>query len=143
MITKKIYTAQAFAVAGREGNVTSEDGVLDLKLNMRNDGTATNPEQLFAAGYAACFESTIHAIARTQKIKLTETGVNGLVDFGTDNKGGYEIAAKLEVSLPEIDEETARSLIDEAHQNCPYSKATKGNINVEITLIDHATSKMH
>ncbi|MBP2831012.1 organic hydroperoxide resistance protein [Aquimarina sp. U1-2] len=143
MITKKLYTAQAFAVGGRNGKVTSEDSVISLDLKMDNKGTATNPEQLFAAGYAACFESTIQVMAGQQKLKLTETGVNGLVDFGQNNEGGYEIAVRLEVSLPELKLQEAENLIALAHENCPYSKATRNNIPVEITLMEHAVSEMH
>ncbi|WP_298543386.1 Ohr family peroxiredoxin [uncultured Aquimarina sp.] len=135
MITKKIYTAQAYAVGGREGKITSDDGVISLKLKMDNKGTATNPEQLFAAGYAACFESTIHVMARQYKITLKGTGVNALVDFGQDNDGGYEIGVNLEVSLLGLDNESANLLIQEAHKNCPYSKATRNNINVNIKLV--------
>ncbi len=138
-----MYTAQAYAVGGREGRITSDDGVISLKLKMDNKGTATNPEQLFAAGYAACFESTIHVIARQQKLKLTQTGVNGLVDFGQNSEGGYELAVNLEVCLPELDDNMANRLIQEAHKNCPYSKATRGNVPVNITLVRSAFSEMH
>ncbi len=141
MSTKKVYTAQAFATGGREGSVTSENGVLDLKMNLKNDGSSTNPEQLFAAGYAACFESTIQMLSRQQHLTLTETGVNGLVDLQQD-ENGYGIAVVLEVSLPELDEETANDLLKKAHQNCPYSKATRNNIPVTINLVRKMTSTL-
>ncbi len=141
MSTKKVYTAQAFATGGREGSVTSEDGVLDLKMNLKNDGSSTNPEQLFAAGYAACFESTIQMLSRQQHLTLTETGVNGLVDLQQD-ENGYGIAVVLEVSLPELDEETAHDLLEKAHQNCPYSKATRNNIPITINLVRKMTSTL-
>ena len=139
MIKKKIYTAQAQAKGGREGKVRSDDGVLDLKMEMPKEmggkgGKATNPEQLFAAGYAACFESTIHAMARREKIALSDSGVEALITIGVAEDHGYEIAAHLIVSLPNLDTATAEKLIGLAHQNCPYSKATWGNIHVEIQL---------
>ena len=135
MIKNKLYTAQARSTGGRSGKVTAENGALALKLEMNNKGKATNPEQLFAAGYAACFESTLQVMADRQDVKIKDTSVNGLVDFGTTGDGGYEIAARLEVSISGIEKDQAHKLIDAAHKNCPYSKATQGNIEVDIMLV--------
>lgn len=136
MIKNKLYTAQAKSTGGRKGTISTENEAFELTLEMSTKGKGTtNPEQLFAAGYAACFESTLHVMAESQGIKIEETSVNGLVDFGSTDDGGYEIAARLEVSLPGIEKEAAQKLIDAAHENCPYSKATRGNIEVDIVLV--------
>ncbi|MEO1050739.1 MAG: organic hydroperoxide resistance protein [Bacteroidota bacterium] len=135
MIKNILYTAQAKTTGGRNGQVTSDNGALNLQLDMKNSGGATNPEQLFAAGYAACFDSTLHVMADRIGLKLDNSSVNGLVDFGTTPDGGYEIGAKLEVSLPDLKPDQAQKLIALAHENCPYSKATKNNIKVEIITV--------
>ncbi|MEL7003102.1 MAG: Ohr family peroxiredoxin [Bacteroidota bacterium] len=135
MIKNILYTAQAETSGGRNGHIKSDNGALNLKLDMKNGGGATNPEQLFAAGYASCFDSTLHVMADRIGLRLSESGVNGLVDFGTTTEGGYEIGVKLIVSLPGIETDQAQKLIKLAHENCPYSKAIKDNINVEIALV--------
>ena len=136
MIKSKLYTAQAKSIGGRKGKISTENEAFELTLDMSTKGKGTtNPEQLFAAGYAACFESTIQVMAERLGMKVNETSVNGLVDFGTTNDGGYEIAARLEVSLSGVDEEQCKKLINAAHENCPYSKATRSNIEVEIVLV--------
>ena len=100
MIKNKLYTAQAKSTGGRKGTISTENVAFELTLEMSTKGKGTtNPEQLFAAGYAACFESTLHVIAESQGIEIGDTSVNGLVDFGTAHDGGYEIAARLEVSF--------------------------------------------
>ena len=135
MIKNILYTAQAGTTGGRNGHVTSDNGALNLELDMKNDSGATNPEQLFAAGYAACFDSTLHVMADRIGFKLGRSCVNGYVDFGTTAEGGYEIAAKLKVSLPDVESNQAQKLIALAHENCPYSKATRDNIKVEIIAV--------
>ncbi|MEO1097919.1 MAG: organic hydroperoxide resistance protein [Bacteroidota bacterium] len=136
MIKTVLYTAQAQSAGGRSGHISSDNGVLSLPLNMKNSSDGTNPEQLFAAGYAACFESTLQVMADRQGIKLGKTSVNGQVELGTTSEGGYEIAVRLEVSLPELESEDAENLTKMAHENCPYSKATRGNIDVNILQVN-------
>lgn len=132
MIRTILYTAQAKSTGGRDGHISTDNGALSLSLNMKNSGDGTNPEQLFAAGYAACFESTLQVMADRLGIKIGRSQVNGMVDLGTSAEGGYEISAKLEVSLPGVDAKEAEKLINLAHENCPYSKATRANIDVQI-----------
>ena len=135
MIERKLYTAQARSTGGRTGKISSENGVLSLNTSMQNNREGTNPEQLFAAGYAACFESTLHVMAERMNKEIIKSSVNGLVDFGVTKDKGYEIAVLIEVSLPGFDQEIIKDLIEAAHQNCPYSKATKGNIQVAIKQV--------
>ena len=149
MIKTKLYTGQAKSAGGRDGHISTDNGALHLSLNMKNSSDGTNPEQLFAAGYAACFESTLQVMADRLGIKLGTSQVNGLVDLGTAEEGGYEmqiqtningvigyeIGAKLEVSLPDVTAEEAEKLMALAHENCPYSKATRDNIDVQIIQI--------
>ena len=134
-IDKVLYTAKTQTTGGRDGASHSDDGQLDIKLS--SPGSArpgTNPEQLFAAGWSACFIGAIGIAAGKQKIRLpTDLSVNAEVDLGTAD-GGYFLQARLKVSLPGIEADVARALIEEAHQTCPYSKATRGNINVELTI---------
>ena len=137
---KKLYTANAIATGGREGRVKSVDGVLDFKVEIPKEmggrgGAFTNPEQLFAAGYAACFDSALNLVARTQKIKLKDTKVTASVSIGQNDDGGFSLAVDLSVSIPEIERETAQKLLEQAHQVCPYSNATRGNIEVNLSLV--------
>ena len=137
-IDKILYTARAHTTGGREGGASrTSDGRLDVKLAVPGShGEGTNPEQLFAAGWSACFLSAIKLVAAQKKVKLSpDVAVDAEVDLGT-NERHYLIQARLNVSLPGIDRETAQQLVDGAHQECPYSKATHGNINVVTTLID-------
>jgi len=137
-IEKILYTAKAHTTGGREGGVSrTSDGNLDVKLSVPGThGTGTNPEQLFAVGWSACYLSAIKLLAARMKIKLPpDAAVDSEVDLGTTN-GGYLIQARLNVSLPGIDRDTAQKLVDSAHLECPYSKATHGNINVVTTLVD-------
>lgn len=136
----KLYTATATAEGGREGKVTSSDGVINLDLRVPKElggpgGLATNPEQLFAAGYAACFDSALKLIIRTKKIQVEGTKVTASISIGKDSSGGYELAAKLDVSVNGVDADVAKELVDAAHQFCPYSKATMGNIEVELNVV--------
>ena len=136
-----IYTASATASGdGRQGHTRSSDGVLDLDLAVPKEmggpgGNLTNPEQLFAAGYAACFHGALKAVARARKITLTDTAVTVDVGIGPTPDGkGFQLNATIEAEIPGVDEATARDLLDGAHQMCPYSNATRGNIEVDLSL---------
>jgi Ohr subfamily peroxiredoxin len=131
-----LYTGRTHTTGGRDGAARSEDARLDIKFSPPgSQGAGTNPEQLFAAGWSACFIGAMGIAARSLKIALpADTAVDAEVDLGT-GEGGYFLQARLNVSLPGLDRETARALTDAAHQTCPYSKATRGNIDVEINLI--------
>jgi osmotically inducible protein OsmC len=134
-IDKVLYTGKTHTSGGRDGASRSSDGNLDIKLSSPGSaGTGTNPEQLFAAGWSACFIGAMGIAAAKKKIALPEgTAVDTEVDLGT-SKGEYFLQARLNVSLPGLAEETARTIIESAHQTCPYSKATRGNINVVISV---------
>lgn len=134
-IDKVLYTGKTHTSGGRDGASRSSDGNLDIKLSSPGShGTGTNPEQLFAAGWSACFIGAIGIAAAKHKITLPEgTAVDAEVDLGL-TKAEYFLQARLHVSLPGLDEATARVLIEAAHQTCPYSKATRGNINVTIDV---------
>ena len=141
-LEKVIYTAKAHTTGGREGGASrTSDGRLDVKLTTPGTkGDGTNPEQLFAAGWSSCFLSAIKLEAAKTKIKLpADVAIDAEVDLGTTN-GEYFLQARLNVSLPGIDRETAQKLVDGAHRRCPYSKAVHGNINVETNLIDAETA---
>ncbi|MFJ4296092.1 organic hydroperoxide resistance protein [Curtobacterium sp. SP.BCp] len=134
-----LYTAEALSTgAGRDGRVATSDGsfALDLAIpkEMGGSGNGTNPEQLFAAGYAACFHSALQGVARAQKVKITDSSVGGRVQIGPNGDGGYQLAVLLEVVLPGLEHDQAQALADAAHQVCPYSNATRGNIDVTITV---------
>ncbi|MDP5031889.1 MAG: organic hydroperoxide resistance protein [Paraglaciecola sp.] len=134
------YTAKATATGGREGIAKSDDGRLDVKLSTPkglggDDGQGTNPEQLFAAGYAACFIGALKFVAAQQKLNLpSNTHIKSEVSIG-GIENGFGIAVKLAVSLGDMDKNQAQALVDKAHQVCPYSNATRGNIEVELSLI--------
>lgn len=137
-IDKVLYTAKAHTTGGRDGGASrTSDGRLDVKLSVPGGhGTGTNPEQLFAAGWSSCFLSAIKIVAARAKVKLPpDVAVDAEVDLGTTD-GHYFIQARLNVILPGIDRETAQKLVEGAHGECPYSKATHGNINVVTNLID-------
>jgi lipoyl-dependent peroxiredoxin len=141
-IEKVIYTAQAHTTGGRDGGSSrTSDGALEVKLAVPGGhGAGTNPEQLFAAGWSACFLSALKIVAAKRKVRLPEdAAIDAEVDLGL-NDGRYFIQARLNVSLPGIDHETAQALADAAHLECPYSKATHGNINVVTNIIDSGTS---
>lgn len=135
-LDKVLYTANAHTTGGRDGVSRTDDGRLDVKLSSPGtSGTGTNPEQLFAAGYSACFIGAMKAVAGMQKIALpADLAIDASVDLGSVGKG-YGIAARLNVSLPGMDRAAAQALVDAAHQVCPYSNATRGNIDVTITLV--------
>ena len=136
-LTKTVYTTAATAHGGRSGHVTSEDGVIDLDL--AQPGTtpepAANPETLFASGWAACFQGALANRAATQDIDTSDSVVTVTVSFGPSEDGGFGLAAAIEVELPGIEPAKAQELVDIAHSFCPYSKATKGNIDVTATAI--------
>jgi Ohr subfamily peroxiredoxin len=137
-LDKVLYTAHAHTVGGREGRSVSDDGLLDVKLTppkaMGGSGTATNPEQLFAAGYSACFMGALKHVASLKKVAVpADAAIDASVDIGPI-PAGFGIAARLVISLPGVDRAVAQDLIDTAHQVCPYSNATRGNIEVELTL---------
>ena len=135
-----VYTASATATGdGRGGHTRSSDGVLDLDLAVPKEmggpgGHLTNPEQLFAAGYAACFHSALKIVASKQKIQLTDTAITVDVGIGPLPSGSFGLSVTIEAELPGLDETTARNLIEAAHQVCPYSNATRGNIEVKLGL---------
>ena len=131
-----LYTGKTHTTGGREGTARSPDGRLDIQLSPPgSSGKGTNPEQLFAAGWSACFIGAMGLAARELKVALpADTAVNAEVDLGT-GEGGYSLQARLNVSLPGVSAEVAQKIVDAAHQTCPYSKATRGNIDVEIALV--------
>lgn len=136
---EKLYTAKATATGGREGRTRSSDGVLDFKIEIPKEmggkgGAFTNPEQLFAAGYAACFDSALNHVARAQKLHISNTAVTASVSIGKNETDGFSLSVDLEVSIPGIDIDTANKLMNTAHQVCPYSNATRGNIEVSLHL---------
>ena len=134
---KVLYTARTHTTGGRENGASrSSDGHLDVRLSTPGSARiGTNPEQLFAAGWSACFESAIALVARKRKITLpADVAIDAEVDLHMADSG-YFLSARLNVSLPGVDRNTAQTVIDEAHQICPYSKATRGNIDVAIKLV--------
>jgi Ohr subfamily peroxiredoxin len=143
MVRETLYRTSVAVTGGRRGGAAkSDDGRLDLKLDMPREmggsgGQGTNPEQLFAAGYAACFESAILFLARSEKLNVTQSHVTASVGIGPGDSGpGYELSVRLEVSLPELDRTDAERLVAKAHNEvCPYSKATRGNIAVEAVAV--------
>jgi osmotically inducible protein OsmC len=135
-LEKVLYTAKAHTTGGRDGASRTDDGRLDIKLSSPGTaGNGTNPEQLFAAGYAACFIGALKAVAGMQKITLpADLGIDSTVDLGKVGQA-YGIAATLNVSLPGMERDAAQKLVDAAHQVCPYSNATRGNIDVTINVV--------
>lgn len=134
---KVLYTAKTHTTGGRERGVSrSSDGHLDIKLSTPGtDGAGTNPEQLFAAGWSACFEGALGIAARKRRIDLpAETAIDAEVDLCSD-KTGFSLQARLNVSIPGVDRSIAQDLVEEAYQTCPYSKAIKGNVQVEYNLV--------
>ncbi|MBZ9643265.1 organic hydroperoxide resistance protein [Streptomyces sp. PSKA30] len=133
-----LYTAVATATHGREGRAVSSDGKLDVQLGipteMGGNGQGTNPEQLFAAGYAACFASALGLVGRQVKVDVSDAAVTAEVGIGKQGEG-FGLAVTLRVELPAgVDEATGRKLVEQAHQVCPYSNATRGNIPVELVI---------
>ena len=135
-LEKVLYTAKAHTTGGRDGASRTDDGRLDIKLSAPGaTGTGTNPEQLFAAGYAACFLGAMKAVAGMQKITLpADVAIDSSVDLGKVGPA-YGIAVKMDISLPGMEKAAAQKLVDDAHQVCPYSNATRGNIDVTLNVV--------
>lgn len=138
-LDKVLYTAHAKATGGRDGRAVAQDGHLDVKLNppkeMGGSGDGTNPESLFAAGYAACFIGAIKAVARGQKLTVpNDISIDSSVGIGPITHG-FGIQVELKVSIPGMDKEEAEKLVHDAHQVCPYSNATRGNIDVKLSVV--------
>lgn len=132
---KRLYTGRVHTTGGRDGSSRSSDGRLDVRLSTPGGaGEGTNPEQLFAAGWSACFEGAMAIAARKmQGVLPAETAIDAEVDLNS-GEDGFFLSARLNVSLPGLDPDVARAIVDAAHRTCPYSKATRGNIKVAITL---------
>ncbi len=139
LIQKPLYTANASATGGREGRIKSDEGTLDLPVAMPKGlgGTGaagTNPEQLFAAGYSACFGSAVSFVAKQQKLVTGPVTIEAQVTIGVIASGGFGLAVKLVAHIPELGRPEAEALVAAAHQVCPYSNATRGNIVVDIAV---------
>ena len=136
-LVKPLYTTRATATGGRSGRSTTSDGLLDVPLavppEMGGPGGATNPEQLFAAGYAACFQSALGVIGRREKIDTSASLVSTEVTIGLIEGGGYGLAVAISATVPGVDDAAAVKLVEAAHQVCPYSVATRGNVDVTLT----------
>lgn len=140
MAMEKVYTAVVTATGGRKGRVISDDGVIDMKTSLPEglggQGGSTNPEQLFAAGYSACFQSALLVVAGKHHLRPDPAStVTAHVDLNRRDDGGYALSVKLEVDLKGIDKDKARQLVEEAHEICPYSVGTRGNIEVELEVV--------
>ena len=136
---KALYAIKATATGGRNGHVISENGILDLEVRMpkglggANDDFA-NPEMLFAAGYSACFDSALNLVIKKEGVKTGTTSVTANVSIGSNDAGGFGLEAELHANIPGVSLEVAQSLIEKAHQVCPYSNATRGNMPVKLTV---------
>lgn len=139
---KTLYTTSVTAKGGRDGHVKSENGILELDvrtpkaLGGASDDFA-NPEMLFAAGYSACFDSALNLVIKRSKIETGETSVQAKVSIGQIEKGGFGLAVELDVNIPGVSLEEAKSLVDQAHQVCPYSNATRNNIEVQLAVTNN------
>ena len=134
-----IYTAEALSTgAGRDGHVSSPDGRVDLDMavpvEMGGSGRGANPELLFAAGYAACFHSALRLVGKKAGADVSDSEVVADVSIGDNGQGGFGLAVALEVTLPNVSREDAEKLVEQAHQVCPYSNATRGNIEVDLRV---------
>jgi len=148
-MTKSLYTARAHVVGGRDqGHGVTSDGALDVQLRtpaeMGGDGGGTNPEQLFAVGYAACFEGALGVVGRRERVDLGAVAIDAEVSLVTTENRGFNVAVGLDVSLPGIDDpERAVSLVAAAHEVCPYSNATRGNVEVTLKANGHRVPAPH
>lgn len=136
---KILYTAEAAVQGGREGHARTSDGALEVNLSMPKalggSGEAgTNPEQLFAVGYAACFQSALMLVARRQHVDASSSVINSKVGIGPNGEGGFALEVELHVSIPGLDKATAEKIVAQAHEVCPYSNATRGNIPVTLSV---------
>lgn len=141
MAVEVLYTAEALATGdGRNGRTKTADGTVDFQLAapeaLGGSGQGANPEQLFAAGYAACFHGALRKVAGEAGADVSDSAVGAKVGIGKDDDGGFGLAVEIEVLLPHLDKEQAQELADKAHAFCPYSKATRGNIDVKVTVTD-------
>jgi Ohr subfamily peroxiredoxin len=137
-VSKVVYTAEAHVTGGRaDGHGTTSDGTLEIDLRlpaeMGGAGDGTNPEQLFAVGYAACFEGALGAVARRSKAETGDVGIDSKVSLVAQDDRTFTLAVELHVTLPSVEDEAAAELVREAHKVCPYSNATRGNIEVTLT----------
>ena len=136
-LNKLLYTAEATATGGRDGHVRSSDGILDADVRTPQElggpGGATNPEQLFAVGYAACFQSALGVVGRRQKVDTSQSTVSTEVTLGVAPEGAFGLRVGIHVSIPGVGADTAQQLAEAAHQVCPYSNATRGNTEVTLT----------
>ena len=136
---KTLYTIAATATGGRDGSVKSENGILDLQVRMPkalggSSDDFANPEMLFAAGYSACFDSALNLVIKKEKVATGETSVTAKVSIGQIDNGGFGLAVELHANIPGVTIDQAQELIEKAHQICPYSNATRGNIEVNLTV---------
>ena len=136
---KVLYTAEATATGGREGHARTSDGRVDVDLDVPTEmggpgGPGTNPEQLFATGYAACFQSALLRFASGRKLDLSGTRITARVGIGPVKSGGFGLAATLDLDAPQLSRDVAVELMTRAHETCPYSRATRGNIEVTLTV---------
>jgi osmotically inducible protein OsmC len=137
---KPLYSTKVTAVGGRSGSVKSDDGLLDLTLALPKalggKGGATNPEQLFAAGYAACFENAVIHVSRAQNKRVNDDDIKVVADVAlvSNGNGGFSLTVLLDVEIIGVDQETAESIVAQAHDVCPYSNAVKGNIDVQLKI---------
>ena len=141
MPVEVVYKTSAIATGGRDGSARSDDGSVDVKLVLPKElggpgGTGANPEKLFACGYSACFLGAMKAVSAQEKVKVpTDTTVSATVDIGPRSEGGFGITADLYIKLPGVEPADARRLVEAAHQVCPYSNATRGNLDVGLHLV--------
>jgi lipoyl-dependent peroxiredoxin len=135
MAVKVVYTAEATVTGGREkGHGRSSDGALDVQLRAPDEGGGTNPEQLFAVGYAACFEGALNVAARREHKEVGDASIDSKVSLVTTEDRGFTVAVELDVTLPQVeDAEEAKKIVAAAHEICPYSNATRGNVEVTLT----------
>lgn len=137
---KALYQTKVSVTGGRNGKIKSEDGILELEVRLPKElggaGGHTNPEQLFAGGYAACFDSALNLVMSREKVKASGPSVvTATVGLNQTPEGGFALAAALSVSIPGVDKEVARALVEKAHHVCPYSNATRGNVDVQLEVI--------
>lgn len=136
---RTLYQAEASATGGRNGHVRSSDGLVDFDLSIPKEmggpgGALTNPEQLFAAGYAACFDSALGFVAAQRKIKTGPTKIDVTVGIGQNESGGFGLQVRIAASIPDLPAAEAKALLEQAHQVCPYSNAIRGNVPTELVL---------
>ena len=139
-LAQALYTTRATAQGGRSGHVASDDGMVSVDVRppkeLGGPGAAANPETLFAAGYAACFQGALMVVARRMQADATQSKVTVAVTFGKTPDGGYGLAAKISVAIPGVDRAKVQELVQAAHGVCPYSKATRGNIDVTLEAVE-------